>query len=111
MANLLHITVEQAQEIVRNEARNKGWVRPELRQSQLPETLEALESLRRIRESFGNIVHVYVRPQSLGQPNTYQHLQNCHRNRFTKRSLHFGADPKRGRLRLQLYYGYTFNEF
>ena len=64
MANPLTITVEQAQEIVRNEAKNKGWVRPELRQSQLPETLEALESLRRIRDSFGAIVHVYVRPQS-----------------------------------------------
>jgi hypothetical protein len=107
MANPLHITIEQAQEIVRNEAKNKGWVRPELRQSQLPETLEALESLRRIRDSF---VHVYVRPQSWGDQVLTNKMQNCHRNRFTKRSLHFGANPKRGRLRLQLHYGYTFNE-
>ena len=64
MANPLHITVEQAQEIVQNEAKAKGWVRPELHQSQLPETLEILESLRLTRESFGNFVDVYVGPQS-----------------------------------------------
>jgi hypothetical protein len=64
MANPLNIMVAQAQEIVQNEAKKKGWVRPELYQSQLPETLEILDSLRLTRESFGNFVDVYVRPQS-----------------------------------------------
>ncbi len=64
MANPLNITVEVAQEIVENEAQKKGFVRPELHQSQLPETREVLESLRGIRESFGSFVDVYVRSQS-----------------------------------------------
>jgi hypothetical protein len=62
MANPLHITVERAREIVQNEAQSKGWVRPGLIQSQNPETVELLETLRRTRESLGDIVDVYVRP-------------------------------------------------
>lgn len=62
MANPLAITVEQAREIVHKEARSKGWVRPELRQSQNPETIEILETLRKTRESLGDIVDTYTRP-------------------------------------------------
>lgn len=58
MSNPLDITVEQAREIVIEESRNKGWVRPELLQSQNPETQEVLESLRRTRESYGGSVEV-----------------------------------------------------
>jgi hypothetical protein len=71
MASPLNITVEQAREIVRNEARSKGWVRPGLSQSQNAETVEILETLRRTRESLGDIVDVYVRTRSLGN------LQTC----------------------------------
>jgi hypothetical protein len=66
MASSLDITVEQAREIVHNEAMSKGWVRPGLSQSQNPETVEILETLRRTRESLGDIVDVYARPRSLG---------------------------------------------
>lgn len=66
MASPLDITVEQAREIVHNEAMSKGWVRPGLSQSQNPETVEILETLRRTRESLGDIVDVYARPRSLG---------------------------------------------
>jgi hypothetical protein len=66
MASPLDITVEQAREIVHNEAMSKGWVRPGLSQSQNPETVEILETLRRTRESLGDIVEVYARPRSLG---------------------------------------------
>jgi len=65
MASPLDITVEQARKIVQNEARSKGWVRPELSQSQNPETVEILEALRRTRESLGDIVDVYARTCSL----------------------------------------------
>ena len=62
MSSPLDITVEQAREIVRNEAISRGWVRPELSQSQNPETVELLETLRRTRESLGDVVDVYVQP-------------------------------------------------
>jgi hypothetical protein len=71
MASPLDITVEQACEIVHNEAMSKGWVRPGLSQSQNPETLELLETLRRTRESLGDIVHVYARSRSLRNGQTY----------------------------------------
>jgi hypothetical protein len=66
MASPLDITVEQAREIVHNEAMSKGWVRPGLSHSQNPETVEILETLRRTRESLRDIVDVYQRPRSLG---------------------------------------------
>lgn len=60
MSSPLDITVEQAREIVRNEAIKRGWVRPELSQSQNPESLELLASLRSVRESLGDVVDMYV---------------------------------------------------
>lgn len=62
MSNPLDITVEQAREIVLAESNRKGWVRPELRQSQNPETREALEILRRTREALGDTVDMYAYP-------------------------------------------------
>lgn len=56
MASPLEITVEQASEIVLAAARGKGWVRPELLQSQDPNALELLETLRMTRESLGDVV-------------------------------------------------------
>jgi hypothetical protein len=66
MESPLDITVEEARDLVRDEAKSKGWVRPELSQSQNPETVEMLETLRCTRESLGDIVDVYARPRSLG---------------------------------------------
>jgi hypothetical protein len=66
MASPLDITVDQAREIVHLEAISKGWVRPELSQSQEPESVELLQSLRGIRESLGDIVDVYARTRSPG---------------------------------------------
>lgn len=60
MSSPLEITVEEAREIVRQEATKKGWVRPELSQSQNPETIEVLNTLRSTRESLGDIVDVYA---------------------------------------------------
>jgi len=58
MTSPLDITAEQAREIVHNEARSKGWIRPELSQSQNPETVEMLETLRLTRESLAVVVDV-----------------------------------------------------
>jgi ribosome-binding protein aMBF1 (putative translation factor) len=66
-SNPLQITAEQADEIIRNEATRKGWVRPELSQSQNPEVVEVLNSLRSTRESLGDTVNVYVTPGSLAR--------------------------------------------
>lgn len=56
MASPLDITVEQAREIVLDVAKSKGWVRPELAQSQNPETIELLSTLRSTRESLAVVV-------------------------------------------------------
>jgi hypothetical protein len=61
IANQLDITVEQAQEIVQNVAKSKGWVRPEINQSRDPETIELLDTLGRIKESLADVVDVYIR--------------------------------------------------
>lgn len=56
MSNPLEITNEQALEIVLAEGKKKGWVRPELHQSQNPEIQEALEALRGTREALGDTI-------------------------------------------------------
>lgn len=61
MANPMAITVEQAREIVHSEAIKSGWVRPDLRQSQNPETIELLKTLRHTRELLGGLVNSYAR--------------------------------------------------
>ncbi|KAE8447535.1 hypothetical protein EG329_010665 [Mollisiaceae sp. DMI_Dod_QoI] len=61
MADPLNITVEQAREIVLSISHRKGWVRPELRESQNPESQELLEILRSIREELGDIVETIAR--------------------------------------------------
>jgi hypothetical protein len=66
MSSPLDITVEQAREIVRSEAAKKGWVRPELRQSQNPESIEILETLRHTRESLGDVIDMYAGYYGLG---------------------------------------------
>jgi hypothetical protein len=66
MSSPLDITVEQAREIVRNEATKKGWVRPELSQSQNPEAIELLEALRSTRESLGDVVDMYASCYGVG---------------------------------------------
>jgi NTP pyrophosphatase (non-canonical NTP hydrolase) len=58
MSNPLDITVEQALEVVLAASQRKGWVRPELRDSQNPETQEVLRTLRSIREELGDVVDV-----------------------------------------------------
>lgn len=58
MENPLAITIEEARKIVSNEAKSKGWVRPGLSESQNPETVEILETLKRTRESLGDIIDV-----------------------------------------------------
>ena len=65
MSDPLDITVEEAREIVLAESRRKGWARPELLQSQHPETQETLELLRATRESLGDTVDMYAYPQTL----------------------------------------------
>ncbi|CAG8949949.1 hypothetical protein HYFRA_00004280 [Hymenoscyphus fraxineus] len=55
MENPLVITVEEANRIILNEARSKGWVRQGISDSRNPETLELLETLRRTRESLADI--------------------------------------------------------
>ncbi|KAF8859481.1 hypothetical protein BDZ45DRAFT_673240 [Acephala macrosclerotiorum] len=97
MASPLHITVEQAREIVHKEAISKGWVRPELRQSQEPETIELLETLRSIRESLADIVDVIA--TGIGSRRgrfileLIQNVEDCDFNHTDRPSIRFEVNP------------------
>lgn len=64
MSNPLDITAEQAREIVLAVSEANGWVPPELRESQLPQTMRAVEIIRRTRESYGDVIETYAIPFS-----------------------------------------------
>jgi len=60
MSNPLDVTAEQAREIVLAISETKGWAPPELRESQLPETMRAMGILQRIREDYGDVIETYA---------------------------------------------------